>query len=175
AFVQLSKAADADEAMRTPVYGLGTQVFGDDIDQIVKMLPAPAVRMQLAINLVNANNFDQASRVLRTVSPEDRKAHGELADKIITSLIDNHQFHAALALLRELEPDQSQIPPPGQFWNGGFEQNVPKQDQKPFHWLINSRPQAQITIDQRGHNSNSSLRVTFAVPNKLEKIPVSQT
>src|SRR5437868_6623538 len=61
AFVQLSKAADADEAMRTPVYGLATQGFGDDIDQIVKMLPAPAVRMQLAINLVNANNFDQAS------------------------------------------------------------------------------------------------------------------
>ena len=175
AFVQLSKAADADEAMRTPVFGLATQVFGNDIDQIVKVLPAPAVRMQLAINLVNANNFDQASRVLRTVSPEDRKAHGELADRIITSLIDNHQFHAAFSLLRELETDQSQIPALEQFWNGGFEQNVSQQDKKPFHWLINSRPQAQISIDQRGQNSNGSLRITFAVPNKLEKIPVSQT
>ncbi len=175
AFNQLSKAADVDPEMRSPVFGLATQVFGGDIDQIVKVLPAPAVRLQLAINLINANNFDQASRVLYTISHEDRKAHSELADKIITSLIENKQFHAALSLLRELEPDQSQVATPEQVWNGGFEQSIPPQDPKPFHWLINSRPQVQILVDLHAHSGNGSLRVAFAVPNKIEKIPVSQT
>jgi len=175
AFVQLSKAADADEEMRAPVFGLATQVYGNDMDQVLKVLPQPAVRMQLAINLVNANNFAQASQVLRTISPEDRKAHGELADKIVSSLINNQQFQTALSLIRQLEPDQSQVAVAEQFFNGGFEQDVPMPDPKPFHWTINSRPQAQISIDPRGHNSGRSLRVTFSSPNKLDKVPISQT
>ena len=174
AFVQLSRAADADEEMRAPVFGLATQVFGNDMNQVVKVLPQPAVRMQLAINLVNANNIAQATQVLQTISPEDRKAHAELADKIVSSLISNQQFQTALALVRQLEPDQSQVATAEQFWNGGFEQDLLMSDPKPFHWTMNSRPQAQISVDPHGHSGNRSLRVTFASPNKLEKLPISQ-
>lgn len=174
AFNQLSKAAEADPEMRSPVFGVATQVFGGDIDQIINVLPTPAVRMQLAINLVNANNFDQALRILRTISPADRKAQSELTDKIITSLIDNQQFHAALSLLSELETDPSQLPTPDHIWNGGFDQAVPLLDPKPFHWVINSRPQTQISIDSRAHSGSGSLRIIFAVPNKLQTISVSQ-
>jgi len=175
AFNQLSKAAEADDSMCPPVFALAYQVFGGDLDKIVGALPAPTVRMRFAIDLIKAGNFDQAARVLRAVSATDRRAQATLTDEMLKSLLDGKQYRAALSLLRELEPDPSQLPMPEQIWNGGFEQALPALDSKPFHWVMNSRPQVQIAIDPRGHSGNGSLRITFASPNKLEKIPLSQT
>lgn len=175
AFAQLARAAEADELMLGPIFGLASQVFGGDVDKIVQVLPAPAVRLQFALSLINMGKFDEASRVLRTLSAADRKAQVELTDRVLKSLIEKKQFHAALALMRELEPEESQLPLPERIWNGGFDQPVPLMDFKPFRWVINNRPQAQITIDPRGHNGVSSLRIVFKAPTKLESIPVSQT
>lgn len=175
AFVQLARAAEADDNMAGPVFGLASQVFGGDVEKIVQVLPAPAVRLQLAISLINNGKFDEASRVLRKISAADRKAQEPLTTQILKSLLDRKQFHAALALSRELQPDQSQLPTPEQFWNGNFEKPVPLSDTAPFHWVISNRPQAQITIDPRGHGDAGSLRIIFKASAKLESIPVSQT
>ena len=175
AFAQLSRAAEADDLMLPPIFGLASQVFGGDVDKIVQVLPATSVRLQFAITLINTAKFDEASRVLRTISVADRKSQPELTDRVLKSLLENKQFHAALALMRELEPEKSQLPEPERFWNGGFDQRVPPADTQPFRWVINNRPQAQITIDPVGHNGTGSLRIIFKAPNKLESIPVSQT
>jgi hypothetical protein len=174
AFVQLSKAANADESMRKAVFGLAWQVFGGDINEILKVITQPTVRMQLAIELINQNRFDAASSVLRTLSPAERKAQGELTDEVVKAFIENRQFHAGLKLMQELETDSSQLPVPEQLWNGGFDQPVPNLDSRPFHWLINSRPQTQISIDSRAHSGTGALRLVFSITNKLEKIPISQ-
>lgn len=175
AFAQLSRAAEADELMQAPIFALASQVFGGDIDKIVQVLPAPAVRLQLAINLINTGKFDDASHVLRTISAADRKALAELTDRVLKALLENKQFHAALALLRELEPEASQLPVPEQFWNGSFDKPVPLSDSKPFHWVVNTRPQVQIAVDPLGRSALGSLRIIFKAPSKLESIPVSQT
>ena len=175
AFAQLSRAAEADELMLAPVFGVAWQVFGGDVERIVQVLPAPAVRLQFAISLIGTGKFDEASRVLRTISPADRKAQVALTDQVLQSLLEHKQFHAALALLRELEPQASQLPAPEQFWNGGFEKPVPLSDSKPFRWLMINRPAAQIAIDPRGRNGEGSLRIIFKASVKLESIPVSQT
>lgn len=175
AFRQLSHAADVDDGMRGPVFGLATQVFGDDIDAIVRVLPSPAVRMQFAINLINAGKFDDASQVLRMISPADRKAQHDLTEEVIKALLGKKQFRAALSILREVEPDATQLPAPEQVWNGGFETNAPLSDTKPFHWLIGSKSQAQLSIDALGHSGNRSLRIVFKSPTKLDSITVSQT
>jgi len=175
AFKQLSRAADADDSMCPPVFGLAYQVFGNDLDKIVNALTAPSVRMRFAIDLIKAGSFDQAARVLRTVKADDRKAQSALTDEMLKSLLESKQYRAALSLLREFEPDPSQLPIPEQIWNGGFEQAVPVSDPKPFHWLINSRAQAQIAVDPHAHSGSGSLRIIFAAPNKLERVPISQT
>jgi len=175
AFAQLSRAAEADELMQAPIFGLASQVFGGDVERIVQVLPAPAVRLQFAINLINTGKFDEASRVLRTITPADRKAQVALTDRVFQALLEHKQFHAALALLRELEPQASELPAPEQFWNGSFQKPVPLSDSKPFRWVMNNRPSAQIVIDPRGRNGEGSLRIVFNAPTKLESIPVSQT
>lgn len=174
AFAQLSRAAEADELMQPPIFGLASQVFGDDLERIIQVLPSPAVRLQFALSLVTGRKFDEASRVLRTISRADKKAQSALADGVLQSLLNQKQFHAALALLRELEPEGSQLPAPEQFWNGSFDKPIPFSDTKPFRWVINNRPQSQIAIDPRGRGQ-ASLRIVFNAPNKLESVPVSQT
>ena len=174
AFAQLSRAAEADELMQAPIFGLATQVFGGDIEKIIQVLPAPAVRLQFAISLLNTNKFDEAARVMRTITPADRKAQPDLTDRVLQSLLDHKQFHAALALLREIEPAGTQLPEPEQFWNGGFEKPIPLSDTKPFRWVIGSPSQAQIAIDPRGRTTGS-LRIIFKASTRLESIPVSQT
>jgi tetratricopeptide (TPR) repeat protein len=174
AFAQLSMAAEADELMQLPIFGLATQVFGGDVEKIVQVLPAPAVRFKFAISLINTDKFDEAARVLRTITPADRKAQPALTNQVLQSLLHHQQFHAALALLREIEPAGAQLPAPEQFWNGGFEKPVPLSDPKPFRWVISSSSQAQIAIDPRGR-TQGSLRIIFKAPTRLENIPVSQT
>ena len=176
AFVQLSRAAEADEQMQAPVFGLAFQVFGGDTDKIVRALPSPSLRLQIALNLINSGKFDDALRIVHTITASDRKADREISDQVAKSLIDHHQFRAALSLLRELESDANQLPTTGQFWNGGFEQPIALPDTKPFHWMIDSRSQAQFVLDNaQAHSGRVSLRIVFKSPGKLENIPITQT
>ncbi len=174
AFAQLSRAAEADERMQAPIFGLALQVFGDDLEKIIQVLPSPAVRLQFATSLINGLKFDQASRVLRTISRADKQAQSELTEGVLQALLGRKQFHTALAVMRELEPEGSQLPAPEQFWNGSFERPIPLADTKPFRWIINNRSQSQIAIDPRGRDEGS-LRIIFKAPTKLESIPISQT
>lgn len=176
AFAQLSRAAEADEQMRAPVFGLASQVFGDDTDKIARAFPAPSLRLQLALNLIGSGKSDEALRIVGSITRSDRQSAREVTDQVAKSLIDNHQFRAALVLLRELEPDANQLPATGQFWNGGFEMPIALSDPKPFHWMIDSRPQAQFVVDNtRAHSGRGSLRIVFKSPGKLESIPITQT
>jgi Flp pilus assembly protein TadD len=174
AFVQLARAAEADDAMQPQIFALTSQVLGSDDDKIAQVFKSPEVRMQFAVSLINTGKVDDALRVLRSLSAADRKAYLALSEQALKALIEKKQFHAALSLMRELEPG-TQLPVAEQFWNGGFEEPVPLSDPKRFRWLINDRPLAQMTIDERGHTGKGSLRIVFKAPGKLDNIPVSQT
>jgi hypothetical protein len=114
--------------------------------------------------------------VVQTVSAAERKAESQTVDDVGKGLIASHYYHAALSLLRDSPAGASELPSPEQFWNGGFETYLLNNDNTPFHWLIDSHSQAQITIDNvRPHSGKNSLRIIFKSPSKLESIPVSQT
>jgi len=174
AFAQLTAAATANPLLQPPVFTLANQVYGDDVEKVVKVLPSADLRVQFAMNLVRNNKFDAARRVMRTIDAADRKSESEVVSEMMKELVTRKQFHAALEILRQLEPAGSQSPVAEQVWNGGFETTMPA-EVTPFHWLIDSRPLAQAAIDNHGHSGNRSLRIIFKAPNKLDKIDVSQT
>ena len=174
AFAQLARAAEVDDVMQPQIFALTSQVLGSDVDKIAQAFKSPEVRMQFVINLINTGKFEDALRMLRTLSAADRKAHNALSEQALKALIEKKQFRAALALMRELEPG-TQLPVAEQFWNGGFEEPAPLSDPKPFRWLINDRALTQMAIDERGHTGKGSLRIIFRAPGKLDTIPVSQT
>ncbi|MFN2577900.1 MAG: tetratricopeptide repeat protein [Pyrinomonadaceae bacterium] len=176
AFAELSRAAEADELMRPPVYNLATQVFGDDTDKIARALPSPSLRLQFALSLINSEKSDAALRIVHSVTGSELMSDSALTDQLAKALLDHHQFRDALSLLRELHQDRNELPVLGQVWNGGFETPVPLSDPKPFHWIINSRSQVQIGVDDvRPHSGRTSLRIVFKSSGKLESIPITQT
>jgi tetratricopeptide (TPR) repeat protein len=171
AFDQLGRAAEADYQMRPQVFGLAMQVFGGDVNEIARVATrSPTGRLEFAIYLSSNRKFDDAMRVWATVSPADRQAQRDLSVELKKSLIEAKQFRHALEVMRETDSD---LPHPGQFWNGGFENSPAPAGTNSFDWVINSRPQALITIDSQAHSGHSSLRLVFKA-NNLDKIRVSQ-
>ena len=176
AFAELSRAAEADSQMESPVFGLATQLFDGDIDKIGRALPSGSLRLHFALSLIGAGKPDQALQVVNTVSAADRKSESESISDLIKAFMRRRHYRAALALLPDAQADRSQLPSPDSIWNGGFELPVAYRDETPFHWLINPSSQAQIVIDNtRPHSGRNSLRVTFKSPNKLESVAISQT
>ena len=176
AFAELARAADADPALRAPVFAVASQVFGDDQAKVARALPSASLRLQFALSLVNAGKPDEALRVLQTVSAAERKAESATVDEVVKAFITSHYYHAALSLLRDGQANSAELPLREQFWNGGFEMPLPGNDEEPFHWLIESHSQVQMTIDNsHPHSGQSSLKMVFKSPNKLESIPLRQT
>jgi tetratricopeptide (TPR) repeat protein len=175
AFVELARAANVDSNMQPAVFALASQVFGEDDSRIATALPSAPLRLEFALSLATADKPEAALRVLQTVSSADRKSQPATLDAIIAALMDRHYYHAAISVLREQSNDAAMLPMPEQFWNGGFETSITNNDVRPFHWLIDSRTQAEITLDNsRPQGGQHSLRIVFKSPSKLENIPVSQ-
>jgi Flp pilus assembly protein TadD len=176
AFAELARAAEADLAMQPPVFALASQILGDDQNKIARAFPSPSLRLQFALSLINAKKTDEALRIIQTVSPADRKLGSATIDETVKSLIAANSYHAALSLMRETQADATELPAPEQVWNGGFETRVAGHDEHPFHWVIDPPSQAQITTDNsHPHTGQSSLKMVFKSPSKLDSIPVSQT
>src|SRR5215831_18001144 len=144
AFAELSRAAEADPQMESPVFALAAQMFDGNVDQIAHALPSASLRLHFALSLVGSGKSDEALQVINTVSAADRKAEIESTNDLIKAFMQGHHYRAALTLLRDAQADGSQLPSPESIWNGGFELPLTYRDEALFHWLINPSSQAQI-------------------------------
>ena len=175
AFKHLSQAAESDSRMQAPVFALAAQVFGDDQAALAKALPSSALRLQLALSLIQAGKPEAAMAVANSVGAADRRSESVVTEDLIKAFIDGHHYHAALSLMRDSGADAASLPAPEQIWNGGFETS-PGDETNIFHWAISSRSPAQIEIDNgHGHSGKASLRIVFKSTAKLDNIPISQT
>jgi tetratricopeptide (TPR) repeat protein len=175
AFVQLARAAEADQQMRPAIFSLAWQVFNGDVDKIATAAcPDAAVRLDFATYLIGQAKVDEAMRVWRTTSPADRKAQRDLDEAFKKGLLQSKHFRAVSEVMKETDPDP-QGPAPEQVWNGGFERDIETKSEKIFYWVINSRPQARVGADTTAHSGHASLRIIFKSPNKLDIIDVAQT
>ncbi len=176
AFAELTRAAEADSNMQGPVFALASQVFGDDQTKVARALPSASLRLKFALSLSIAGKPDESLRVLQTVSAAERKAQSATVDEVIKAFIARHHYHAALSLLRDSQTNAAEQPALEQFWNGGFETPLLSNDDQPFHWLIDSRSQVQVTVDNaHPHSGQHSLKMVFKSQSKLDNIPLWQT
>ncbi|MDX6559936.1 MAG: hypothetical protein QOF72_2985 [Blastocatellia bacterium] len=175
AFDELGYAAQADDEMRRPVFDLAMQVFDKDVNEVVKEACAlPVARLQFVIYLIAAERIDDASRILSTIGAAERRSRPELNSELLESLTRKKQFRAVLGMMREDQPN-TDLPAPGQLWNGGFENDPALAGTNIFSWTLESRGAVQTAVDSHGHSGQKSLRIVFRAPRSLDKIPVSQT
>ena len=176
AFRELARAAGADDQLQTQVFNLAWQYFEGNVNEIARVAcPSSGVRAEFALYLAGLKKFDDAMRIWGTISRADQRALSTAGEGLKKSLIDSRQFHVALRVLRDIEPEGVTIPVPEQFTNGGFESALARSGANNFDWDIGSGTQAQIGIDARSHGGHGSLRIIFKAPNKLDTIHVLQT
>jgi tetratricopeptide (TPR) repeat protein len=173
AFRQLARAGETNPEIRHQVFNLAAQVFGDDVEAMAKAAcTSAAMRVQLAIYLTGRQKFLEAMRVWS--GTQNRNNERELAAELEKQLVEAKQFHDALEVMRELEPDATKLPMPEQFVNGGFEAGTTLNSSDSFGWSIASGSTAQMAIDSQAHSGHNSLRIVFRASTKLEMIRVSQ-
>ncbi len=170
AFRQLARAGETNPEIRAQVFNLAGQVFGDDVEAMAKATcPSAAMRVQLAIYLTSRQKFPEAMRIWS--GTPDRNNERELAGELKKQLIDAKQFHDALVVSREFEPDRGKLPTAEQFVNGGFEAGLTLTSSDSFGWSIASAPSAH---DSQAHSGRNSLRIVFRAPTRLDVIHASQ-
>jgi hypothetical protein len=176
AFAHLFRAATANEELWPQVFNLAWQAYDQDVDRIANdACKKPSVRAMFSIYLVGVKKFDDAVRLWKTLSGWDRSQLVGRGLELRNALIATRQFHAALEITRDVEPDNSLISEPEKLLNGGFENALALPTSQFFGWTIGSTGQAEISIDDSGHNSTHSLQIVFNAPNKLDRVNAAQT
>ena len=163
AFAEMRKAAESATPLRSQVFNLALQVFGNDYEAVKNAIgTSTELRAQLASYLIANHKLDEAFGLWNSLNAEEKKEQHIIGDEVLKALAGAKKFHAALEVARELTPDDSAKPALNQFLNGGFEKAASPSGAGVFGWQITSIPQAQATIDQaQYHSGNRSLRFFF--------------
>lgn len=176
AFSHLFRAAAANEELWPQVFNLAWQAYDQDVDRIANdACKKPSVRAMFSIYLVGVKKFDDAVRLWKTLSAWDRSQLLGRGLELRNALIAAKQFRAALDIARDVEPDNSHISEPEKLLNGGFERALALPTSQFFGWTIGSTGQAEMSIDDSGHNSMHSLQIVFNAQNKLDRVNAAQT
>jgi carbohydrate binding protein with CBM4/9 domain/tetratricopeptide repeat protein len=176
AFPQLFQAAQANPQLWPQVLNLAWQAYDQDVDRIAnEACKEPSVRTMFATFLVGAKKFDDAVRLWKTLSPDQRaqlKAGGE---ELRTALLGARQFRAAFEITQDIDKDRVELPVADQFLNGSFEKSLVIPSAQVFGWTISSSAAAQVSINSQAHSGQHGLRVVFSAPNKLDRINAQQS
>ena len=176
AFPHLFRAAEANEQLWPQVLNLAWQAYDEDVDRIAnEACKEPRVRTIFASYLVGVKRPDDALRLWKTMSAEDRRRVVAGGRTLRNTLINAKQFHAALEVHRDIDPSDGEQPAPERFANGGFEELITLPISKPFDWTISSNVQTQISISNEAHTGRHSLQIVLTAANKLERINAAQT
>ena len=176
AFPQLFAAADANPQLWPQVLNLAWQAYDGDVDRIAnEACKEPGVRILFAIYLVGVQKSEDAVRLWKALSAEQRADLASSGRELRKALFDARQFRAALEVTKDLESGSGAMLAPDQISNGGFEQPITIPVTKAFGWSIGTGIQAQISIGETGHADHHSLRIIFNATTKIDRINAWQT
>lgn len=176
AFQELVRAATANERLWPQVLNLAWQAYDGDVDRIaIEACREPRVRIMFSEYLIGVNRPEDALRLWKTMSPDERRQVIDGARKLRKTFADAKRFHAALEVHRDSEVSLNSLPVAESFSNGGFEEGITLPVSKPFSWTIGSNVQTQISISDAPHRGLRSLQIVISATNQLDRINASQT
>lgn len=177
AFEELSRAGDADPALRPQVFNFAWRVYEGDIPRVLEAVGrSPQARAQLATYLIYHQRLDEAVRLWRTLGTDERAEQKEAGRQITSAFFDARRFHTALELYRDqAEADGVAAPSVGKVMNGSFEEDVGPASPYVFGWRVVPAPPTQIAIDPRlGRAGARSLRIAFSSVGSFDHKNVAQ-
>lgn len=177
AFEELSRAGDADPALRPQVFNFAWRVYDGDIPRVLEAVGrSPQARAQLATYLLYHQRLDEAVRLWQSLSAAERDEQAAAGQQITAAFFDARRFRTALELYREqAAANGAPSPSVGKVLNGGFEEDVGPASAYVFGWRVVPAPPTQIAIDPRvGRTGARSLRIAFSSVGSFDHKNVAQ-
>jgi tetratricopeptide (TPR) repeat protein len=175
AFPQLFRAAEAHEPLWPQVLNLAWQAYDGDVDRIAtEACREPRVRVVFAAYLIGVKRADDALRLWKTMSSDDRRRAMEGARALRKAFLDAGHFRAAFEVDRDIDAPGNGLPVTETVANGGFEEPITIPITQPFGWTLGSNVQAKLSIGNEPHSGRRSLEVVLSATNKLDRINVTQ-
>lgn len=176
AFEELRRASEADATFQPQLFNSAWEVYKDDIDSLKSAVGSTAhARAAFSQYLVGLQRHEDGISLWKSLSEDEKRANSAAGEAIVTALLESKRYHKAATVANDLVPGAAYKAVEGNFVNGSFEENLPRQSGAVFGWQVTSTSQAQIAIDPAyGYNSARSLRIAFQVRSKLDSIDASQ-
>ena len=173
AFAELRLASQADSELQPQQFNLIWQIYNGDVEALKKAVgESPVNRAQFALYLVTQKQYEDGLRLWNGLSAEEKKAHRDTGESMITSLRNDAKYHDALRVWNDVAPEKYHAEM-GKVFDGSFEDGVA--GGTVFGWQVKSAPQMQAGIDaDKSHGGGRSLRMAFRVPANLEQVNVAQ-
>ncbi|HEX5707271.1 MAG TPA: tetratricopeptide repeat protein [Pyrinomonadaceae bacterium] len=165
AFEELSRAGDADPALRPQVFNFAWRIYEGDIPRVLEAVGrSPQARAQLATYLLYHQRLDEAVQLWKSLSADERHEQQAAGQQITAAFFDARRFRTALELYREqATAEGAPVPTAGKVLNGGFEEDIGPSSPYIFGWRVVPAPPTQIAIDPRaGRSGARSLRISFS-------------
>lgn len=174
AFQELRRASDADPSLRPQVFNLASRMYNGSVGEIMTRAgdSAPA-RAQLIQYLINLERVDDAFKLWKGLSTEERGQQRDAGEALMRTLFAAKRFSSVLEVYRDLTPTAGANV--GHVSNGSFEQAIGAPGTNLFDWQVASVMQAQIHLDAKNsHHGERSLRIIFNAPSAIDFRNVSQ-
>ena len=175
AFAELRVASQADPELLPQLFNLVWEIYNNDPEALKNAVGQTATaRASFGLYLIGRKRVDEGLRLWNGLSSEERRAHKDIGEKMITNLITELRYHDALDVWNDImsEKFRMQI---DQIFDGGFEEPVAYGPDMIFGWYVKSAPQMHISIDpNKSHNGERSLRLVFQVRTNVENLNTSQ-
>ncbi|HEX8071722.1 MAG TPA: hypothetical protein VF546_17355 [Pyrinomonadaceae bacterium] len=204
AFAELRQAAAADpEKYRAQVFEIAWRAAGGRTADLLALVgDTPDARAALIEFLLNRQTGDaaaraaaraEAARIWTGLDAAARRAHQETGTKLRDAFLAAKQYHAALAVERQLSGSAATtsdaatnsvatdgatrpaLPAEDQLLNGGFEQPVGPPGKTWYDWQVAQVAQAEVKLDPSVRRGGArSLRLVFNATGALDFQHVSQ-
>lgn len=162
AFAELRKVTEKNSAYREQVFALAWDYFDNDPATVERLsADAPDVRASLALFYTVKNKPRDALRIWNTLSPDEKKAHSEIAAAIAQRLFDSRSHREGLVFARETGVDADAAPET--ITNAGFEKFIGEYGDTYFGWRVfRNDPKLDIMPDSSVKAEGTrSLKLTF--------------
>lgn len=175
AFIELRRAAEADQRLRPQIFNAAWIVYAENVDAIKDAVGgSSAARAELAVYVAGRGRFEDALRLWSSLSVMEKTEQRANGEGLMKALMAARRHRAALEVAHDFNRD---VPTAkvGEILDPGFETEIDATGTNIFGWKVTSVPQAQIGFDESNrHGGVRSIRIAFKSPSTLAFANISQ-
>ena len=177
AFELMRAAVESNPKFAGPAASIAWDVYEGDRRKVGDAIgESSQVKVALALYLAKQKRFSEAYEIWKGVPAKERSTTFENDGRVLLKdLISAKRFLPAAGVARDLRAGKEPLPQTGKLTNGGFEFDIPEDNNAPFDWVITDgrSPSVGVSIETK-RSGSKSLALVFEGGPRREFRDISQ-